>query len=121
MRKWEESVWEDIESGVNSEEVGNMIYKGGQMETNVNKGLRCIQNDLSDIIVTRIKEGINWDKAILSAAHLEGKFGKEIGKMNSNAPVILPLPSNQPFPPNDTPAQFSAPPVRYLMILIFQC
>ena len=86
------------------------------METDIDEGLRGARTNSSDIIATSAEGGINWDKAFFSAAGLEGKSGKGIGKTNANAPVILPFPSNQPYPPKNTPAQSSAPPVKYHMI-----
>jgi len=86
------------------------------METDADEGLRGIRTDSSDIIATGVEGGVNWDKAILSTAGLEGKPGKGIGKTNADAPVILSFSSNQPFPPNNAPAQSSAPPVKYLII-----
>ncbi len=62
MRKWEENVWENVESGVNTEGVGDTIYEGGQMEIDVDEGLRGVRTDSSDIRATSVEGSVNWDK-----------------------------------------------------------
>jgi hypothetical protein len=78
--EWEENVWEDVESGMDSDEV----------ETDVGDGPRGVQTNWSNIMATSVKGGVICDKAISPAARLKGKFGKGVGETNADEPVIIP-------------------------------
>ena len=90
--EWEESVWEDVESGMDSDEVGVPIYVGRRMETDVGNGPRGVQTNWSNIMATSIEGDVISDKVISPAARLEGKFGEGVGETNVDKPVIIPLP-----------------------------
>ena len=85
-------LWEAVEGEVDLEEVRGGIYKGGPMETDIDEGLRGIQINWSDIIVTSAEGEVNCGKVVLSATRLEGKFGEGFGEMNADEPVIFPAP-----------------------------
>jgi len=85
-----------IEGEENLKEAGDRNYEGGRMETDVDEGPKGVQTDWPDITATSVEGDIICNKAISSAARLEGKFGKGSGERNAEEPITHPFPSNSP-------------------------
>jgi len=97
VREWAERVWEDVECGY---EKGGGIFEDVWLETGCYEQLSVLNFEKD-----------NCDKKNSSAYHLEGEKLGGLGEKNADEPVIYEFPSDNgsPFPPNNAPAQTSAP------------
>ena len=99
-------VGEDNEDGKDLKELRGGICEGGLMEAGVEEGSNGVRTDWPNILKTIAEGKPDCDNGF-SSAIFEGQIGKGIGE-----PVILIFPNNtSPFPPDDMPTAFSAPPV----------